>query len=227
VKILLVVATRTEINPLLKKANPYTTPEGGIINCTLNSLEIDVLITGIGILHSTYYLTRQLTANSYDLVVNAGIAGSYETDLGIGSVIHVTEEVIGDIGFEEDGQFYDFLEKGLLDKDKFPLKDGMLVNPSPPDIPDLNSLSRVRGMTTEILHTDPEIIQQKKDKYCVEIESMEGAAVFFVCMLENVPFFEIRSISNYVGESDRQKWNIPLAVDNLNGILLKIFNGIE
>ena len=162
-KILLVVATRTEINPLLKKVNSPIKSERGIINCTLNSLEIDILITGIGILHSTYYLTRQLTANSYDLVVNAGIAGSYETDLGIGSVIHVTEEVIGDIGIEEDGQFYDLLEKGLLDKDKFPLKDGILVNPSPPDISNLNSLSRVRGMTTEILHTDPEIIQQKKD----------------------------------------------------------------
>ncbi|MDD2492134.1 MAG: hypothetical protein PHV12_08105, partial [Bacteroidales bacterium] len=48
-----------------------------------------------------------------------------------------------------------------------------------------------------------------------QIESMEGAAFFYVCLLEKIPFVELRSVSNEVGERDRSKWNIPLALSQL------------
>jgi len=51
---------------------------------------------------------------------------------------------------------------------------------------------------------------------------MEGAAFFYVCLQEKAPFIQIRSISNYVGEQDKSKWEISLAVKNLNNVLLDI-----
>lgn len=44
-------------------------------------------------------------------------------------------------------------------------------------------------------------------------ESMEGAAAAHVCALFGVPFLELRSISNVVGERDRSKWLVGQAVE--------------
>jgi futalosine hydrolase len=54
-----------------------------------------------------------------------------------------------------------------------------------------------------------------------DIESMEGAAIFYVCLLEKVPFLEIRGISNYVDIRDTDKWDIPTAIENLTNELFR------
>jgi futalosine hydrolase len=45
---------------------------------------------------------------------------------------------------------------------------------------------------------------------------MEGAAFFYVCRQLNVPCIQIRAVSNYVEKRNRDAWNIPLAIKNLN-----------
>ena len=51
---------------------------------------------------------------------------------------------------------------------------------------------------------------------------MEGAALHYVCNSFNVSYLQIRSISNYVGERDKNKWKMKLAIENLNKELKKI-----
>jgi len=55
-------------------------------------------------------------------------------------------------------------------------------------------------------------------------ESMEGAALHYVCLMENVPFVQIRGISNYIGERNKQKWDMMNSIVNLNETLIKIIN---
>ena len=47
-------------------------------------------------------------------------------------------------------------------------------------------------------------------------ESMEGAALHYVCLMEQVPFAQVRCISNYIEPRNRKAWDIPIAVGNLN-----------
>ena len=57
---------------------------------------------------------------------------------------------------------------------------------------------------------------------------MEGAALHYVCNSFNIPYLQIRSISNYIGERDKSKWEIKKAIENLNKEiikLIKLFNG--
>ncbi|HMR84510.1 MAG TPA: futalosine hydrolase, partial [Niabella sp.] len=54
------------------------------------------------------------------------------------------------------------------------------------------------------------------------IESMEGAALHYVALMEKVPFLQIRGLSNYVGERDKSRWQMSEAITNLNGELLRI-----
>ena len=51
---------------------------------------------------------------------------------------------------------------------------------------------------------------------------MEGAAFFLACLLSEVPFLEIRSISNFVEPRNREAWDLPLAIDNLNVALIEL-----
>jgi futalosine hydrolase len=55
---------------------------------------------------------------------------------------------------------------------------------------------------------------------------MEGAAVFYVCLNENIPVLQIRSISNYVEDRDTTKWDIPLAIKQLNKFCTDLFPDI-
>ena len=56
---------------------------------------------------------------------------------------------------------------------------------------------------------------------------MEGAAFFYACLLAKIPFLEIRSISNYVEARNRETWNLPLAINNLNQILIEILEAFR
>ena len=60
-------------------------------------------------------------------------------------------------------------------------------------------------------------------KFNSEIEDMEGAALHYVCLMEKIPFFQLRGVSNEVGERDRGKWNAPLALDAIKKAMLEFF----
>ena len=62
-------------------------------------------------------------------------------------------------------------------------------------------------------------ISELKSKFNVQIESMEGAAFFYVCLKENQAFLEIRSISNFVEPRNKENWEILKAINNLNDTL--------
>ena len=55
---------------------------------------------------------------------------------------------------------------------------------------------------------------------------MEGAAIAQLCALYNVPFLEIRGISNIAGIRDKRKWNLKLASQNSQTAALEAIKGI-
>jgi futalosine hydrolase len=81
-------------------------------------------------------------------------------------------------------------------------------------------LPEVKAITINEITTAASRIEQYQKKYAPVIESMEGAALHFVCREMNVPFIQIRSISNYVGERDKNKWLLKESIANLNKTLL-------
>jgi futalosine hydrolase len=47
------------------------------------------------------------------------------------------------------------------------------------------------------------------------MEAMEGAASAHVAALYHIPMVEVRSASNFVGERDKSKWDLDLAIERL------------
>ena len=210
-KTLVVAATQQEIQPLS--------------DFLRRNKKGELLITGVGMLNTAYYLTRALLKNKYDIVINAGIAGAFNNDIAIGEVVQVTTERTGDMGAEDHDRFLDVFDLGLTDTDAFPLKNGVLVNPENKDISEaFRGLRKVSAITVSKTHGSAQSIENAISKYAADIESMEGAAVFFCCLMESVTFTEIRAISNYVEPRNKDNWNIGLAVKRLNEVLIDIFN---
>lgn len=184
-----------------------------------NSLEITYMLTGIGTTSTSYRLTKILNSGTppFSLALNIGIAGSFSERFPIGSVARVDKEYFGDLGFETYSGFQTLFDYKILDADTHPFRNGAL------DAPELNrevetalkKYGRATAVTVQTVSGLPEKRSQLQLDFKPQIESMEGAAFFYVCILESVPFAEIRSVSNEVGERDRTKWDIPLALSSL------------
>ncbi|MBI9054431.1 MAG: futalosine hydrolase [Bacteroidales bacterium] len=212
-KILIVSATEQEIYPLLKELK----------SGNFKSLDIDFLITGIGLVFTSYLLTRKLSEKEYDLVINAGIAGSFNQNLNIGNVVFVQSDQFADLGIEDKDDFHTIFEKGFASKDQFPFQNATLVNPYEFSF----DLRMASAISVNMTHGNQSSIDLFKNKFNADVETMEGAAFFYVCLQEGVRFMQIRSVSNYVEERNTANWNIPLAIKNLNKKLLEIIDVID
>ncbi|PLX23401.1 MAG: futalosine hydrolase [Marinilabiliales bacterium] len=222
-KILVVSATEKEILPIKKHFRTKNTEVCVMKYSVIKSLSVDFLITGIGGVLTTYALTRTLSEMKYDWVINAGIAGSFNNDLEIGETVWVRNDQLADVGIEDKDKFYTMFEKGFGDQDEFPFKNGMLENTNTLNL----NLKEASAITVNRTHGNKTSINLFRDKFKADIETMEGAAFFYVCLQEGVKFMQIRSISNYVKERDEANWNITLAIKNLNTKLLEIIDVIS
>lgn len=187
----------------------------------LGSLQIDLLITGVGIPLSAYNLGKLFARQAYDLCLQAGIAGAFDRSLEIGEVVQVVSEDFGDLGVEEaDGSFTSAIALGLIDPQQPPFTDGKLLSPSDAGLPVF--LKQVRGTTVSKVHGSEESITAFQGRNDAQVESMEGASFAYACLQEQLPFLQIRSISNYVESRNREAWDIPLAIKNLNDVIMKM-----
>lgn len=222
-KLLLVAATRNEIAPLLGERSCVV---GQIVEVNLKSgNSISVLITGVGSAATIFHLTRLLAVTRYDLVIQAGIAGAFDRNIELGSVVQIISDRFAQTGAEDGAVFMDIFEMGLADANTYPFKNGWL-QPLPPKNSRPIDIKQVNGISVETVHGHIPHIERIIEKYHPEIESMEGAAFFYTCMQMHIDCLQIRSISNYVEKRNKANWKIPLAVEQLNKNLKDIFNTI-
>ena len=181
---------------------------------------VDVLITGIGIPATIFQLTKRLCQKNYDLVIQAGIACTFSGSIKKGAVVLVNKDIFGDVGIYEKGNFNTLFEAGFINKNDFPFTEGWLVNHH--EYLSKATLALATGITVNKITDDAGQVNELFDKFNPGIESMEGAALHYVCLMQNVAFLQLRSISNMVGERDKSKWAMKVAITNLNMELKKL-----
>lgn len=222
-EILLVAATPFEIMPVQNwLRDHFSASESGVFR--KHDLEVTILITGVGSTSTAWHLGRFFARKQPGLAINAGIAGAFDRSFHPGNVVHVASERFGDLGVEEaDGTFTDLFQLGLLDAHEKPYLNGQLYNPAASDS---RFLPLAKGLTVNKVHGSENTIAAIREKYPdVQVESMEGAAFFQCCLMADVPFLEIRSISNYVEPRNREAWKLVEAIENLNRTLAGMLEG--
>ncbi|MCC6326021.1 MAG: futalosine hydrolase [Candidatus Brocadia sp.] len=223
-KLLIVAATFPEIKPLVLSLGEDKANEPGIKTIHYRQASIDILITGVGLMHTAYLMGKILANNTYNLALQFGIAGSFRKDLAPGMTVNVVEEVVADFGAEDKENFLDATELHLLPPDQFPYHAGKLMNTTPDSAHGASGLKKAKGISVNKVHGYQDSIDRIIKKYQPDIESMEGAAFFYACLMERIPCLQIRTISNYIEDRNKGRWNVPLAIDNLNTIALKIIH---
>jgi len=203
--ILLVSATNLEIGPARH---------------TLKKRGIPIAITGVGCAPALYHILKAVQKSRPSLLIQAGIGGCFDHQYALGEVVAISEDFFGDLGVEEAKTWRSASDIGLIPPQQKPFKNGRLPNPHR-SILKKCGLPVVPAVTVNEISTNQRRIQLLKDQGIV-IESMEGAALHYVGLMEKIPFLQLRSLSNYVGERNKQKWRLEEAIENLNAALLRV-----
>lgn len=221
-KILIVTATLAEIRSLVERNTPETVIPAHLFRFRMGSLDVHLLVTGVGMVSTAFFLGKQLSSDDYDLAFNAGICGTYDQAIPLGTVMHITQERLPEEGVVEEGVFRSFFDLGLIPANQAPFEEGILVNRLAPELPALVKLKQGSGNTIHTLLTNSGSIERLLKVSPADVESMEGAAFLFGCLNEKLPCAALRAVSNVVGERDKAKWDIPLALKNLDQTLTEI-----
>jgi futalosine hydrolase len=205
-RILFVISSETELNLLQE-----TLDEAKKFPCVP-----EIFCPGPGLFTHIYKLTGLLKSNNYDFILNLGICGSFSETLAPGSLVNVNEDCFADFGAEDETGFLKASTLGLMDPMAYPFNRGLLYNSPGKYDALLRSLPSVRGITVMRVTGSEHTAAMWRRLYQARIESMEGAAFFYVCRMENATFAQVRAVSNDVGKRDRSSWDIPAAMFSLS-----------
>jgi len=175
-----------------------------------------ILITGVGTVATTWAMARWISSNPRpDLAINIGLAGSYKKSINPGDVVMPVTDCFADAGIETSEGFSTLAEAGLVDPDMFPFSKGMIVAGNRFVRKAEGIVKSVDAITVNTASGTAATIDRLRTKYDPDIETMEGAAFFYVCSMSDMPFIALRAVSNIVEPRNRDKWEIRLALDNL------------
>jgi len=164
----------------------------------------------------------------YDLVISAGIAGGFRGRAEIGDIVLADQVIAADQGVMTDEGFSTLRDLGL------PGEGGYAVGnvehrarlASGPyrllagDILTLSSMTGTDARAAELASRYPRAVAEAMEGYGV-IEATRRSSERTG---RDIPFAEIRAISNIIGRRDRSTWNIPLALGALADVMSTLLN---
>jgi futalosine hydrolase len=177
--------------------------------------QVTTLVTGVGMVATATHVSRALAREAYDLALNVGLCGAFDRPLTLGTVVHVVRDHLSELGVEDGATFVPAAAIGLIAPDEAPYVGGHLVNHTPPLCAALDALPRVTGITVNTVHGDERSIAAVVSRCEPQVESMEGAAFLYACLVAGLPCAQVRAVSNYVERRNRAAWKIPEALEAL------------
>ena len=208
-KILIIAATQSELEPIQQKLGKGKAP-----------FEITYLATGVGMIATTFELTSVLTKTHFDLAINIGIAGAFDRSIELGEVVEVVKDQFAEELVEDGDDLKSYHQIGLRDEDEAPFVKGVLNN----SYQTVSEFKKANAITVNKVHGNDFSIKRIKERLDPQVESMEGAAFFYTCNRMEVPTLQLRAISNYVEKRNREEWKIGLALNNLAEATASLIN---
>lgn len=173
--------------------------------------ELDVLVCGVGPAAAAAATARTIAENSqmgraYDVVVNAGICGAFEGRAEIGDVLIATDSVHAELGVALPWRFQPIDEIGFgTNRIGCNTVLTVAVGGVRGEVLTLASITGSDGLAAELAHRYPQAIG----------EAMEGFGVATAAQQAGLPFAEIRTVSNYIGDREVGKWDWDAALKSL------------
>jgi futalosine hydrolase len=218
-RVIITAATNGEWMPSFQKINPAYAG-------TNKRFSVGFHESGIGLLASSVSLMKMFVQETPSLIIQVGIAGCFDKKVPLGKVFAVKDDFAGDIGVMENKVWKDLFDLKLDKPNDAPYEKKSLPNPWLSQY-NLLKLPTKKGVTVNTISTDKNKIDLYSGRYKATLESMEGAALHYIGRDLNIPFIQIRAVSNYVGERNKAKWNMQEAIYNLNETLLQYLDALN
>jgi futalosine hydrolase len=82
------------------------------------------------------------------------------------------------------------------------------------------------SLTVGMVSGDAQTAAERSRRYGVLAENMEGSAVAQTCLLFDVPFLELRGISNMAGVRDKASWELAAALEHCVAVTRKLLDNL-
>lgn len=170
-----------------------------------------LLITGVGIPSTMFTLLNLKSLEKFDLLINIGIAGSFNKNTELGETFNITSDYFGDTGIKDDNNLINIFNSTFNKQFNDLFTEGIIINKT--SYPEYFSrIEQTAGVTVNI----PENTIFK----CPEVETMEGAAFMMIAKSKSIDFIQIRSISNIVSITKRENWKVKEAIQNYSTLII-------
>ncbi|MGW3119629.1 futalosine hydrolase [Streptomyces sp. NPDC001107] len=188
---------------------------------------VDVIAAGVGpalaaASTATALTTATLSGTPYDLVVSAGIAGGFQPEAPVGSLVIADEITAADLGAETADGFVPVTELGF----------GTVTRRPPEAL--VRDLAAATGARTGTVLTVSTVTGTAERAAALRArhpralaEAMEGFGVAEAAAAHGVPVLEIRAVSNPVGPRDRAAWRVGDALTALTEAFGKLAPVLE
>jgi len=227
-------ATTLEMRAALKNLEmreaPADVPQRGAVRTLLAGREALLLVTGVGPVNAALEMGRVMGRFDISGVIHVGLAGGFDARLApLGSAVLALAETYPEYGVAQDD--------GLAGTAGFPFAQWergerkifqrIELQPDaaakalelalPPEI-GRGTFVTVPGVTGTAQRA-----RELVSRHGALAENMEGFAVALAALSVDVPYLELRTISNEVGERDRDKWAFKEAFDRLSSVTAGLF----
>ena len=187
--------------------------------------QLDVVTCGIGPAAAAAAAAFGLGAGGYDAVVSAGIAGAFAGGGAVVGGLAIADAIV-------------FADLGVLTPDGFAsiaslgFGDGLeRVVPPAAAVTAMHERCAATGLpvTTGTLLTLATFTgtdvraTELTSRHPAVAEAMEGSGVACAAAIAGVPTLELRSLSNLVGDRDREAWDLPGALSALTTASRAVF----
>lgn len=173
---------------------------------------------GVGKVAAAVSMLEVLRAERPDAVLLFGVAGAYPDRhrqkpprVGIGELCLCGSDQFADEGVQTEQGFRDLGTLGLGEVGPFAADAALLTR-----LAHSLDIAIVHGATVSTCSGSEALSAALAVRSNADVESMEGAAVAWVCRRLSVPFVQLRCISNWTGDRELGGWNLDLALGRLH-----------
>lgn len=240
--ILIIAAVAEELTDLRERLGHSSIDrkvEKPIISGRLAGQSVGLLETGPGQINTARALTATIEAEKPALVIQTGCAGVFDvTGLSLGDIGIASEEIDVQLGVEVQGEEtivsplpFIILKKGMTQiRNTYPMEPDLVENTHlvlKETFAAVGIKVAAGPFITVSTITSSDLRAKKYHReYGALMENMEGAAAAHICIHYGIPFLEIRSASNRVGQRDKKNWNLPLAFGQASRAVYAAIEGI-
>lgn len=220
-KLLLCVNSLTDIQPFLEATQVQPVPVAGLSFLHTTKIlqhETDILETGAGVFQTTYKLTKALSRQKYHLALKLSTGNAYKADYAPGSILNIINEKPGDYGMPLNGEWKDFYDLNLLNRETEPHVRGGYINLTNAYMNVFMPYKKAVGITVNN-YADKTQLALRLEKYRADCETTDGLGFTYTCLYEKQSFYHLCFTGRNLATGEE---NYPLALEVLNKSLKEL-----